>query len=148
MISMKEAPLQLDEAVVPPGPTAPFDSSEDFFSWLGENTNAYGGLFRASVHGIPVYVVSEPNYVEHILRTHWTNYLRKGLVVQRISLALGNNLITSNGKSWASHRRMLQAAFTKPAIARFSDTMAAVNRELLEEWTQAAEKRLLAERSG
>ena len=141
MISMKEAPLQLGEAVVPPGPTAPFDSSEDFFSWLGENTNAYGGLFRASVHGIPVYVVSEPDYVEHILRTHWTNYLRKGLVVQRISLALGNNLITSNGESWVSHRRMLQAAFTKPAIARFSDTMAAVNRELLEEWTQAAEKR-------
>jgi cytochrome P450 len=141
MISMKTPQVRLAEAVVPPGPTERFHSSGDFFSWLGENIAAYGGLYKAFVHGIPVYVVSAPEYVEHILRTHWTNYLRKGLVVQRISLALGNNLITSNGESWVTHRRMIQAAFTKPTIARFSDRMAAVNAELLEEWTRAADKR-------
>ena len=122
----------------PPGPKEPFRSSQDLFSWLGDNVAAYGGLFKAFVHGRPVYVVSAPDYVEHILRTHWTNYLRKGLVVQRISLALGNNLITSNGDTWVSHRRMIQGAFTKPAIARFGETMAAVNAELLEEWARAA----------
>jgi cytochrome P450 len=140
-ISMKTSQAQLAEAIVPPGPTERFHSSGDFFSWLGENIAAYGGLYKAFVHGIPVYVVSAPEYVEHILRTRWTNYLRKGLVVRRISLALGNNLITSNGESWLTHRRMIQAAFTKPAIARFSDRMAAVNAELLEEWTRAAERR-------
>lgn len=138
---MKVAPLQPAETIVPPGPADSFNSSEDLFSWLGENINSYGGLFRALVHGSPVYVVSEPDYVEHILRTNWTNYLRKGLVVQRIALAFGNNLITSNGEFWVSRRRIFQAAFTKPAIARFGVTMSSVNEELLEEWTRAAEQR-------
>src|SRR5271157_6087105 len=64
---MKTAQVRLAEAVVPPGPTERFHSSEDFFSWLGENIAAYGGLYKAFVHGIPVYVVSAPEYVEQAL---------------------------------------------------------------------------------
>jgi hypothetical protein len=61
---MRTVQVRLAETVVPPGPTEQFHSSEDFFSWLGENIAAYGGLYKAFVHGIPVYVVSAPGYVE------------------------------------------------------------------------------------
>jgi cytochrome P450 len=61
--------------------------------------------------------------------------------VQRIALALGNSLITSNGESWAKHRRMIQPAFTKSVIGRMTAMTAGVNAELLQQWRAAAERR-------
>jgi cytochrome P450 len=125
----------------PPGPTEDFSSPEGLFHWMNQNYKRYGDIFRATVYGSVVYVVSAPEYCEHILRGNWLNYPRKGLVVQRIALALGNNLITSNGEAWASQRRMIQPAFTKSAIGRWNAMMAGVNAELLQQWSAAAERR-------
>jgi cytochrome P450 len=127
--------------LVPLGPTEHFSSGEDLFHSMKRNFERYGDIFRATVYGSVVYVVSAPEYCEHILRRNWLNYPRKGLVVQRIALALGNNLITSNGESWASQRRMIQPAFTKSAIGRMTAMMAGVNAELLQQWRAAAERR-------
>lgn len=62
------------------------------------------------------------------------------MVVQRIALALGSNLITSNGEAWASQRRMMQPAFTKSAVGRLNKMMVGVNAELLHEWREAAKR--------
>jgi cytochrome P450 len=105
---------------------------------MNQNFERYGDIFRATVYGSVVYVISAPEYCEHVLRGNWLNYPRKGLVVQRIALALGNNLITSNGESWASQRRMIQPAFAKSAIGRWNAMMAGVNAELLQQWKAAA----------
>jgi cytochrome P450 len=126
---------------IPLGPAEHFSSGGDLFGWIKENFERYGDIFSATVYGSIVYVVSAPEYCEHILRRNWLNYPRKGLVVQRIALALGNNLITSNGESWATQRRMIQPAFTKGAIAYWSGMMASANAELLQEWRGAAERR-------
>ena len=91
---------------VPPGPSETFHAG-DLFSWLNQNFSRYGEIYKASVYGSDVYVISAPKYCEHVLRRNWENYPRKGLVVQRIALALGNNLITSNGAQWANQRRMI-----------------------------------------
>ena len=125
---------------VPPGPSEKFDAG-DLFSWLNQNFRQYGEIFKASIYGSEVYVISAPGYCEHVLRRNWENYPRKGLVVQRIALALGNNLITSNGGQWASQRRMIQPAFTKSAVHRLSDTIIAVNSALLQRWKDAARLR-------
>jgi cytochrome P450 len=126
---------------VPPGPTEHFSSRDGLFHWMNQNFARYGDIFSATVYGNAVYVVSSPEYCEHVLRRNWLNYSRKGLVVQRIALALGNNLITSNGASWASQRRMIQPAFMRSAIGRWSAMMAGVNAELLQQWRAAAERR-------
>jgi len=126
---------------VPPGPSEKFDAG-DLFSWLNQNFIRYGKLYKASIYGSDVYVVSAPEYCEHVLRRNWENYPRKGLVVQRIALALGNNLITSNGEQWASQRRMIQPAFTKNAVGRLSAMITAVNSALLQKWRDAARLRV------
>ncbi|MBV9290175.1 MAG: cytochrome P450 [Hyphomicrobiales bacterium] len=125
---------------LPPGPAEPFRSAEDLFQWMNQNFERFGDIFKATVYGSVVYVVNAPEYCEHILRRNWLNYPRKGLVVKRIALALGNNLITSNGEFWASQRRMIQPAFTKSAISGWTAMMADVNAELLQQWIAAAER--------
>jgi cytochrome P450 len=129
------------QGMAPPGPDLPYDNATGLLHWLKRNHDMYGDLYAASIYGNKVYVVSSPEYCEHIFRRNWKNYPRKGLVVQRIALALGNNLITSNGDSWAKQRRMIQPAFTKDAVARSYEMIAEANGELLCHWKEAAKQR-------
>ena len=126
---------------VPPGPAVPFSSTEDLFRWMNENFARYGAIYKASIFGSDVYVVSAPEYCERILRSNWQNYPRKGQVVKRIALLLGNGLIASNGEFWKSQRRMMQPAFAKNSISGFTNIITSVNAELLEKWHVAAEGR-------
>jgi cytochrome P450 len=123
---------------VPPGPAAKYDSAEDLFRWMNENFVLYGDIYRASVFGSEVYVVSAPDYCERILRRNWRNYSRNGQVVKRISLLLGNGLIASNGEFWAGQRRMIQPAFLKDSIGGLVDNIVKINAALLDKWKAAA----------
>ncbi len=129
--------FQSSRGLIPPGPAEEFNAG-DLLDWLNENFIMYGDIYSASIYGNNVYVVSAPEYCEYIFRRNWENYPRKGLVVRRIALALGDNLITSNGEQWANHRRMAQPAFTKSAVGRLSDMIIAVNSVLLRKWKEAA----------
>lgn len=133
--------LMLDRPLLPPGPTEKYDSTEDLLAWMGDNFAHYGDLYKASVFGATVYVVSNPDYCERILRRNWRNYARDGQVVKRIALLLGSGLIASNGEFWASQRRMIQPAFAKSSISGFTGIMANANAELLERWRLAALRR-------
>jgi cytochrome P450 len=126
---------------VPLGPTERYSSAEDLFRWMNENFVRYGEIYKASVFGSDVYVVSAPEYCERILRWNWQNYPRKGQVVKRIALLLGNGLIASNGEFWASQRRMIQPAFSKNSIGALTNIITSVNAELLEKWKLAAKRR-------
>ena len=124
----------------PPGPTEKYNSTEDLFLWMNENFARYGDIYKASVLGSNVYVVSSPEYCERILRRNWQNYSRSGQVVKRIALLLGNGLIASNGDFWANQRRMIQPAFTKSSIGGLIEMMVSVNRDLLDRWKLAAQR--------
>lgn len=125
---------------VPAGPSEPFDTAEDLLAWMNKNSARYGDIFKTSVMGSDVYVVSNPAYCERILRQNWRNYPRKGLVVRRIALLRGNGLITSNGEFWARQRRMIQPAFSKTSITGLTGLITNVNRELLTKWKRAARR--------
>ena len=127
----------MDEGL-PPGPAEKFGSSDDLLQWLAVHRESYGDIYRASVVGRNVYVVSRPAYVDHVLRGNWENYARRGQVVKRISLLLGNGLIASNGSFWVSQRRMIQPAFTRTAVAGLLDVIKGVNEDLLAHWQRAA----------
>lgn len=123
---------------LPPGPSEAFISIEDLFHWMMENFDRFGDIYKASLFGSDVYVVSNPEYCERILRWNWRNYERKGQIVKRIALLLGNGLIASNGEFWASQRRMIQPAFSKHSISSLTVMITRINAELLNAWRQAA----------
>lgn len=129
------------ERRLPPGPSDRYLSVDDLLDWMAENFAKYGDIYRASVFGSEVYVVSNPEYCDRILRWNWRNYPRKGQIIKRIALLLGTGLMASNGEFWASQRRMIQPAFSKSAIAGLTDMIAHINGELLAAWRQAASRR-------
>lgn len=124
----------------PPGPTERYNPSHDLLTWLNNQFDRFGSIYRASAFGTDVYVVSEPEYVDHILRTNWQNYV-KGFAIKRIGFLLGNGLMVSTGEFWKKQRRMIQPAFHEEAIAALMGVIRAANLELLQTWTRAAQQK-------
>jgi len=123
---------------VPPGPSEPYSAAADLLSWMQQNFERYGDIYKASVYGGDVYVVNAPEYAEYVLLRNWQNFLRKGQAVKRIALSLGNGLISSNGPLWVKQRRMIQPAFTRSAVGALLDAIIRPNLALREKWRHAA----------
>jgi cytochrome P450 len=126
---------------IPAGPAEKFDSSQDLLAWMGDHLEQYGDIYKASVYGSTVYVISAPQYVEYVLLKNWQNFLRKGQAVKRIALSLGNGLISSNGELWVKQRRMIQPAFSRVAVSSLAGVVVDANRALHARWKKAALRR-------
>src|SRR5208282_3965901 len=127
-------------ARIPPGPAEKYDTAQDLLRWLDEHFHHYGDIYKASVYGGNVYVVSASAYAEHVLLNNWQNYIRKGQAVKRIALSLGNGIISSNGAFWVKQRRMIQPAFNRNAICALAPVIAKPSLALLEQWKRAAQR--------
>jgi len=126
------------EGRIPPGPAEPYHgTTHDLLSWMSDQFRRYGDIYKASIDGFSVYVISNPEYAEHVLRRNWQNY-RKGWAIKRVSFLLGNGLMVSEGDFWQSQRRMIQPAFHRNAIGALIKVIAAANVALLKRWEQAA----------
>jgi len=125
---------------IPAGPAEKYNASQDLLTWLESKFNQYGGIYRASIYGTNAYVVSDPQYVDHILRKNWQNY-RKGQTIKRVGLLLGNGLMVSEGEFWKSQRRMVQPAFHDKVISELIKIIKTANLLLLKKWMDAAEER-------
>jgi cytochrome P450 len=131
--------MTIMERRIPTGPAERYDTAEDLLSWMRDSFERYGDIYSASIYGNRVYVITAPTYVEHVLLENWQNYIRKGYAIKRISMLLGNDLISSNGEFWIRQRRMIQPAFTHKAVDAQIGAMIAANSELLEQWKNAAQ---------
>jgi cytochrome P450 len=99
----------------------------------------YGDIYKASIYGTGAYVISSPEYAQHILRANWQNYT-KGQEFKRVALLLGNGLVVSEGELWKKQRRMIQPAFHHDAIGALTGVITTANAALLGRWKQAALK--------
>lgn len=127
--------IQLQQ--IPTGPTEKYTTSQDLLSWMMENFKQYGDIYRASIYGSDVYVVSSPQYADYILRENWQNY-KKGQAIKRIGLLLGNGLMVCEGEFWKKQRRMIQPAFHQEAIVALINVITEANAALLKKWECAA----------
>jgi cytochrome P450 len=122
---------------IPDGPAEKYAPSQDLLAWLGEQFEHFGDIYKASIYGTDVYVISAPEYVEHVLLKNWQNY-PKGQAIKRIALLLGNGLMVSKGDLWTRQRRMMQPAFNKNALRSLTGVITSANAALLEKWQCAA----------
>jgi cytochrome P450 len=122
--------------LVPPGPAERYDTSQDLLSWMSDHFTRFGDIYKASVYGTNVYVVSDPQWADYILRENWQNY-KKGQAIKRVGLLLGNGLMVSEGEFWKSQRRAIQPAFHHEAIGGLITVMTTANVALLKKWEHA-----------
>ncbi len=132
--------MTFEHGRIPPGPAEKYDTSEDLLRWMNDQFDRFGSIYRASIYGTNVYVVSDPEHVDHVLRINWRNY-KRGQAIKRIRFLLGNGLIVSEGEFWKSQRQMIQPAFHDKAIGALINVISAANIALLKKWKDAALER-------
>jgi enediyne biosynthesis protein E7 len=69
-----------------------------------------GRLLRLRVGPGSLYLLTDPEHVEHVLSRNAENYW-KGTIFNRIRFVLGGSLLLTEGEEWRRQRRLLQPAF-------------------------------------
>lgn len=80
-----------------------------------------------------MYLVSSPDYVQHVLQDNHQNYC-KGPAYQFIERVLGKALLTSDGDEWLRQRRLVAPAFQRQHNATYAAIMAEVVTRMLDQW--------------
>lgn len=107
--------------------------------FLGEMDARYGGVVRFYTGLLPVYLVSEPGAVKHILQDNYRNYSKNTFTYNMARSLIGDGLLTSDGEQWLRRRRLLQPLFHQRYIAAFVQTMREVIQEMLKRWAAETE---------
>lgn len=115
------------------------DASEETLRRMNEWVAELGEFFRvySPRRSSYTYFVNDPDLVKRVLLTNHKNYV-KGVGTDQISILLGHGIMTSSGAYWHRQRRMLQPAFHRRIIDRFSDVIAEVNEMHAARWAQRA----------
>jgi cytochrome P450 len=128
---------------VPKGPAEGVDlgGSDATFSLLPRYFAAYGDVYRvfSPNRGVYDYVINHPDDIKHVLLTNHRNYT-KGAGMERVRLLLGNGIMTSEGDFWRRQRRMMQPAFHRRIIDRFTSLIAEVNEKYAQRWAEHARR--------
>lgn len=95
----------------------------------------YGDTYRVALPSRKrdAIVIHHPEDVKHVFITNHGNYV-KGVGLDRVKILLGNGIMVSEGEFWRRQRRMIQPAFHRRTLERFSELIESHNRELLDRW--------------
>ena len=92
-------------------------------SFLRNLRERYGDLITLPTVLGPFTLVFHPDGVRHVVQENHFNYRKGGSSNAVLSLTLGNGLLTNNGDSWLTQRRLIQPIFHRKRIAGFGSLM-------------------------
>ncbi len=127
------------QTLVPPGPKGePFiGNARDFvqepLEYLKRCAQEYGGIMQIRLGTTALYMLSNPEYIEHVLVTHNNKY-KKSRFTQRRKSLFGNGLIFSEGDFWLRQRRLMQPAFHQKRVASYGTAMVQLSQKMAESW--------------
>lgn len=96
----------------------------------------FGDVVRLSAFPRPVYLLSHPDALQHVLRDNARNY-RKGIFFKPIAALQGQGLLTSEGALWLRQRRLAQPVFHPQQLAVCSEIMADEAQAVVYGWRHA-----------
>ncbi|MFN8674511.1 MAG: cytochrome P450 [Candidatus Sericytochromatia bacterium] len=115
-------------------------SQDSQLDWYYETWKKYGDY--AKIIGMPnydVFIISDPDGVEHILKTNHQNYKKPDFFNNSVGLLAGKGLIVNEGEQWLKNRRIMQPLFRKDSLNSFFDIMKACTLELISKLEQKTE---------
>ncbi|MBB5788195.1 cytochrome P450 [Jiangella mangrovi] len=93
-----------------------------------------GDVARFRLGPFPVWQLAHPDHVRSVLVTDAAGF-RKGMVLQRAKIVLGDGLLTAEGDVHRHHRDLVQPAFHSRRIAGYSSVMIDRFADVSSTWT-------------
>ena len=104
----------------------------------------YGDVVRLRLPGLPSYLLTHPAHIEEVLRGSYRSFT-KDRVTRRLSIFLGEGLLTSEGDFWRRQRRLAQPGFQGQQIEDYSKAMVDCTEQMLDRWQPGQRRDLHAE---
>jgi cytochrome P450 len=92
----------------------------------------YGPFVRTRLP-MHIYFVTGPALIEEILVKQASRF-RKDRITRRLSGAIGEGLLVSEGDLWRRQRRLMQPAFHQGELRSYSGVMTSLAREAISSW--------------
>ena len=109
----------------------------DPLGFFMECVRCHGDMVFMRLGPQPVYLLSHPDHVKHVLQDHARTY-EKGPPATRVQGLFGNSLTVVDGDRWRSRRRQLQPAFQPGQHASFAFAVMRATQDMLERWRPLA----------
>ncbi|WP_158846078.1 cytochrome P450 [Saccharothrix deserti] len=101
----------------------------------------HGPVVRVFLGSLPLHFVTTAELAHQVL-TGETEKFDKGIFVDKLRRAFGNGLVSTNGDLYRRQRRMIQPAFHRRPLTRYSETMTALAADLADSWWNGQTVRL------
>jgi cytochrome P450 len=109
----------------------------DPFGTVQRRFERFGNIYRVQQGDSAFYVTREPDSVREVLVTNSQLFDKRHSAFKRLSLLLGDALLTSDGERWRRQRRLVQPAFSRARLVEYSAVMADEAAKLLERLPRA-----------
>jgi cytochrome P450 len=106
---------------------------EDLLTSYLKLWHAYGDVVRVKAGPMIAHQFVRPEHIRHIMVTHVDNY-PKGFSHDKLRLALGNGILTSDGPFWTRQRKLMQPTYTPKGVAVYADIMVDATEKMLTRW--------------
>ena len=93
----------------------------------------YGDIASLRLFNRRIYVLSNPDYIKHVLVTDQKNY-EKGRALEATRQVIGEGLLTSEGDFHHRQRLIMQPAFHRRQVAGYADIMSRLTQTHLNGW--------------
>ncbi|KAL0278413.1 UNVERIFIED_CONTAM: hypothetical protein PYX00_000242 [Menopon gallinae] len=110
---------------------------ENVMKGLMSRPGIYGPIYRTWMGSIPIVHVSKPEFVEVILNS--SKHTRKGNFYRFLHPWLGSGLLTSSGKKWFDHRKLITPTFHFKILDNFLEVFSENSAILVEKLKRTSE---------
>jgi len=93
----------------------------------------YGDICYFEMGSQKVYLLNHPDFIKEVLVDNSQNFI-KGPALQRAKLLLGEGLLTAEGETHRSHRRLAQPAFHRSRIEAYAKVMNEYTARRIADW--------------
>jgi cytochrome P450 len=111
----------------------------DMLGLFTDTARKYGGIAQFKLLNKSYLLVTNPDYVKHILQDNHKNYVR-GRSVETGRVLLGNGLPLIDGDFWLRERRMLQPAFHRERLGKLTGTLTNIVDTFMQDWSGKVER--------
>ncbi|WP_406191090.1 cytochrome P450 [Streptomyces sp. NBC_01017] len=98
-----------------------------------QSLRLHGPVVRIFVGPRPVYVLNSPEAVRQLLQVQ-TRKFSKGRLYKKISMFIGNGIMSSNGELHMRRRRAMQPAYHRNQVAQYVENMREISHRRIAAW--------------
>lgn len=103
-------------------------------AFLSACAQRYGDLARFEAGEQMACFVNSPTAIRRVLQDNHRNYTKDTIQYDQLATVAGRGLLTSDGETWLSHRRLMQPAFHPRRIEAMEKAILRATTAMLAEW--------------